>query len=97
MDGLYFRVSSERQTTENQFQDLLQVAERMALIAIGTRSGRPYETVSMRSNGLPATAGPGSFIGFDLKSSPNFHTIAFMWSKRNRASEDQSSGRYSSR
>jgi hypothetical protein len=26
MDGLYFRVSSERQTTENQFEDLLQVA-----------------------------------------------------------------------
>lgn len=28
MDALYFRVSSDRQTTENQFQDLLQVAER---------------------------------------------------------------------
>jgi Resolvase, N terminal domain len=28
MDGLYFRVSSERQTTENQFNDLLQVAEK---------------------------------------------------------------------
>ncbi len=28
MDGIYFRVSSERQTTENQFEDLLQVAER---------------------------------------------------------------------
>jgi DNA invertase Pin-like site-specific DNA recombinase len=28
MDALYFRVSSERQTTENQFEDLLQVAER---------------------------------------------------------------------
>ena len=28
MDGLYFRVSSERQTTENQFEDLLQVAEK---------------------------------------------------------------------
>ena len=27
-DGLYFRVSSERQTTENQFDDLLQVAEK---------------------------------------------------------------------
>jgi hypothetical protein len=27
MDGLYFRVSSERQTTENQFEDLLEVAE----------------------------------------------------------------------
>ena len=28
MDGLYFRVSSERQTTENQFADLLHVAEK---------------------------------------------------------------------
>jgi DNA invertase Pin-like site-specific DNA recombinase len=28
MDALYFRVSSERQTTENQFADLLQVAEK---------------------------------------------------------------------
>jgi len=27
-DGLYFRVSSERQTSENQFDDLLQVAEK---------------------------------------------------------------------
>jgi DNA invertase Pin-like site-specific DNA recombinase len=28
VDALYFRVSSERQTTENQFEDLLAVAER---------------------------------------------------------------------
>ena len=28
MDALYFRVSSERQTTENQFDELLQVAEK---------------------------------------------------------------------
>ena len=28
MDALYFRVSSDRQTTENQFQDLLQAAEQ---------------------------------------------------------------------
>ena len=28
MDALYFRVSSERQTTENQFEDLLCVAEK---------------------------------------------------------------------
>jgi hypothetical protein len=28
MDALYFRVSSEQQTTENQFDDLLQVAEK---------------------------------------------------------------------
>jgi len=30
MDALYFRVSSDRQTTENQFADLLQAAERDA-------------------------------------------------------------------
>ncbi len=28
MDALYLRVSSERQTAENQFEDLLQVAEK---------------------------------------------------------------------
>ncbi len=28
MDALYFRVSSDRQTTENQFEDLVQIAER---------------------------------------------------------------------
>jgi hypothetical protein len=28
MDALYFRVSSDRQTAENQFEDLLQVAEQ---------------------------------------------------------------------
>jgi DNA invertase Pin-like site-specific DNA recombinase len=28
MDALYFRVSSDRQTTENQFENLLQVAEK---------------------------------------------------------------------
>ena len=28
MDALYFRVSSERQTTQNQFDDLLHVAEK---------------------------------------------------------------------
>ncbi len=28
MDALYFRVSSDRQTAENQFEDLLQVAEK---------------------------------------------------------------------
>jgi hypothetical protein len=28
MDALYFRVSSDRQTTENQFDDLLQIAEK---------------------------------------------------------------------
>ncbi|MCI0723816.1 MAG: recombinase family protein [Acidobacteria bacterium] len=28
VDALYFRVSSERQTTENQFEDLLQIAQR---------------------------------------------------------------------
>ena len=28
MDALYFRVSSDRQTAENQFEDLLQIAEK---------------------------------------------------------------------
>jgi putative DNA-invertase from lambdoid prophage Rac len=28
VDALYFRVSSDRQTTENQFEDLVQIAER---------------------------------------------------------------------
>ena len=28
VDGLYFRVSSERQTTENQFEELLRIAEK---------------------------------------------------------------------
>ena len=28
MDALYFRVSSDQQTTENQFEDLLEVAEK---------------------------------------------------------------------
>ena len=28
MDALYFRVSTDRQTTKNQFEDLLQVAEK---------------------------------------------------------------------
>ena len=27
-NGLYFRVSSDRQTTQNQFEDLLEAAER---------------------------------------------------------------------
>jgi putative DNA-invertase from lambdoid prophage Rac len=30
MDGLYFRVSSNRQTTENQFEDVLSIAEKDA-------------------------------------------------------------------
>jgi putative DNA-invertase from lambdoid prophage Rac len=37
-DGLYFRVSSERQTTENQFEDLLQVAEKGS-------SGRDWQQI----------------------------------------------------
>ena len=28
MDAIYFRVSSDRQTAENQFEDLLQIAEK---------------------------------------------------------------------
>ena len=28
MDALYFRVSSDRQTTQNQYEDLVEIAER---------------------------------------------------------------------
>ena len=38
MDALYFRVSSDRQTTENQFEDLLQIAEK-------DESGRPWTQI----------------------------------------------------
>ena len=38
MDALYFRVSSDRQTTENQFEDLVQVAERDS-------SGRAWQQI----------------------------------------------------
>ena len=38
MDALYFRVSSDRQTTENQFEDLLQVGRGIRLAEIGTAS-----------------------------------------------------------
>jgi hypothetical protein len=39
MDALYFRVSSDRQTTENQFEDLLQATEKAAPVgATGTQS-----------------------------------------------------------
>jgi putative DNA-invertase from lambdoid prophage Rac len=41
MDALYFRVSSERQTTENQFEDLLQVAEKDG-------SGREWSQIRQR-------------------------------------------------
>jgi DNA invertase Pin-like site-specific DNA recombinase len=37
-DGLYCRVSSDRQTTENQFEDLLHIAERDS-------SGRDWEEI----------------------------------------------------
>ena len=63
MDGVYFRTSSERQTTENQFEDLLQVAEKDG-------SGRDWAAIRTKlslcvregaaagqSNGLPCTAG----------------------------------------
>ena len=60
MDGLYFRVSSERQTTENQFEDLLQVAEkdgsgrdwgqiRAALAACVTQEQRPTTGGTIRT------------------------------------------------
>jgi DNA invertase Pin-like site-specific DNA recombinase len=40
MDGLYFRVSTDRQTTENQFEDLLQVAEKDG-------SGRDWNSIRL--------------------------------------------------
>jgi DNA invertase Pin-like site-specific DNA recombinase len=39
MDALYFRVSSDRQTTENQFEDLLQAAEK------GGADGRDWNDI----------------------------------------------------
>lgn len=50
MDALYFRVSSERQTTENQFQDLLQVAERTAPTETGPPFGECFSSLFKRSN-----------------------------------------------
>ena len=41
MDALYFRVSSEKQTTENQFEDLLEVTERDG-------SGRDWRVIRKR-------------------------------------------------
>lgn len=38
MDALYFRVSSDRQTTQNQFDDLLQIAEH-------DNSGRDWDQI----------------------------------------------------
>ena len=38
IDALYFRVSSDRQTTENQFEDLVQIAEK-------DDSGRDWKTI----------------------------------------------------
>jgi len=59
MDGLYFRVSSERQTTENQFEDLLQVARRTAPAGIGRRSVRHSLRASPRNNDKLPAAPPG--------------------------------------
>ena len=64
VDALYFRVSSDRQTTANQFDDLLQVAERDG-------SGRDwavirrllaqavYERVQARQTTAPSGDGAG--------------------------------------
>ena len=60
VDGLYFRVSSESQTTENQFADLLQVAEkdgsgrdwariRAALAACISEEQRPTTSGAIRT------------------------------------------------
>jgi hypothetical protein len=60
MDALYFRVSTDQQTTENQFEDLLQVAEkdgfgrnwariRAALAACITEEHRPTTRGTIRT------------------------------------------------
>ena len=41
MDALYFRVSSEKQTTQNQFDDLIEAAER-------DDSGRDWKTIRQK-------------------------------------------------
>ncbi|HSW48686.1 MAG TPA: recombinase family protein [Bryobacteraceae bacterium] len=56
MDALYFRVSSERQTTENQFEDLLQVAERDGSARDWTRL-RAMLSVCVEEEQVPTTGG----------------------------------------
>ena len=55
MDALYFRVSTDRQTTENQFEDLLEVAEKDG-------SGREWSQIRelLRQRILEETAGDRS-------------------------------------
>jgi hypothetical protein len=48
--ALYFRVSSERQTTENQFEDLLCVAEKDGFLRDWVRSVMRSPAASTRSN-----------------------------------------------
>ena len=47
VDGLYFRVSSDRQTTENQFEGLLLIAEKDG----STRDWDPAVTLTLRLRG----------------------------------------------
>jgi hypothetical protein len=50
VDALYFRVSSERQTTQNQFDDLLHVAENDGLQwwqRLGMRLAEKARSVAM--------------------------------------------------
>ena len=55
MDAVYFRVSSQHQTTENQFEDLLEVAEKDG-------SGREWSQIRelLRQRILEETAGDRS-------------------------------------
>ena len=45
MDALYFRVSSDRQTTENQFEDVLQEAARNPMAYLGEIRRRLAEAI----------------------------------------------------
>jgi hypothetical protein len=65
VDGLHFRVSSDRQTTENQFEELLRIAERRTTLpAIGAASGSCSRNASTRKNYLPQAEAAGPFTVF---------------------------------
>lgn len=61
MDGLYLRVSSERQTTENQFEDVLRVAEKDGY---GRDSSQIREALSRCAieEHRPGTTGPARTV-----------------------------------
>ena len=84
MDALYFRVSSERQTSENQFEDLLQVAERDG-------SGRDWPRIRglladcVYEEQVPAATGrPGRCTESARRSRRSLPANAFMWSNESR-------------